>query len=118
MIYKSFFLYFSVCFLCSCTVRTDPGIGKKVGRIVNVSKQGLISKTWEATVIRGGLSDGSGVIGLPLEITIESEGLAMEAMKCMEDQAEVIILYRVEFISSLFRSEHLQPYFCEQIFRK
>ena len=105
-------------FLSSCTIRTDPGKGQKIGRITNVSHQGLISKTWEATLVRGGLSDGSGVIGMPFEFTIESESLAMVAIDCMEKQTEVIVQYRIEFISSLFRSEYAQPNFCEQICRK
>ena len=66
--------------LCSCTFRTDPGEGSKIGRIVKVSHQGMFFKTWEATLVRGGLNDGSGVIGRAFEFTIEEVQLIYDAL--------------------------------------
>ena len=104
--------------LSGCYVRTDPGTGQKVGRIVKVSKQGLIFKTWEATLVRGGLNDGSGVMGMSFDFTIEDDSLAMQAIQLMQDQSEVILHYRIEGISSITRSESYLPNFCESLIKK
>ena len=56
-------------FLTSCTVN-KPSEGSKIGRIVKLSKYGLFSKTWEGELIRGGLTDGSGVNGTSFHFTI------------------------------------------------
>jgi hypothetical protein len=104
--------------LFSCTFRTDPGEGIKIGRIVKVSRQGLIFKTWEVTLVRGGLNDGSGVIGSSFEFTIENDSLAKEAVKLMENQSEVMVYYKTEFISSIKRSESYSPNFCVEIVKK
>ncbi len=46
--------------LSGCGFSTSPGSGDKIGQIVKISKQGLIVKTWEAQLIRGGMNGGSG----------------------------------------------------------
>ncbi len=103
--------------LAGCHVNTDPGTGKKIGRIVKFSKQGIFCKTWEGELIRGGLSDGSGSFGGSLHFTVEDASMAQIALDAFEKQYDVIIDYRKEFIHSITRSEHMDAYFVEKITR-
>jgi hypothetical protein len=102
-------------FLSSCYVNTDPGHGKKIGRIVKFSKQGMFYKTWEGELIRGGLSDGSGSFGGSFHFTVEDSAMADKALVAFNNQYEVVIDYRREFISSITRSESGDAYFVENI---
>jgi hypothetical protein len=101
--------------LSGCTICTNPGHGKKIGRIVKLERVGLLSKTWEGELIRGGFVDGSGSMGSVFHFTIEDEDLSKKALACVDDQSEVILHYRIELFSSLFRSEDLNPRFVEAI---
>lgn len=112
---KRFFFLLACISLCACTVRSDPGQGKKIGKIVKLSKQGMLWKTWEGELIRGGFSDGTGIMGGSFHFTIEDGNLAQCAEKFFEDQSEVILEYRVEFISSICRAESYQPNFAVSI---
>ena len=112
---KNILIYSVILLTCGCACRTDPGSGSKRGIIVHVSEQGMIWKTWEATLVRGGLSDGTGVMGGNFEFTIPDTALALKAIKFMESQEEVIIDYHMEGISSSTRSESSNPNFCDRI---
>jgi hypothetical protein len=101
--------------LSGCYIHTDPGTGKKIGRIVRFSKQGMLYKTWEGELIRGGITDGSGTLGGSFHFTIEDERLANKALDAFENQFEVIIDYRREFVSSWSRSEGSDAYFVDNI---
>ena len=92
--------------LTGCGFRgSDTGTSQKVGVIVRVSKVGMISETWEAQLIRGGLTDGSGAIGtVPFDFTVESYALAQKTKEYMEAGTEVKITYHTEMIYSSFRS--------------
>jgi hypothetical protein len=115
---KSIFFYsIMMIILTGCEIRTDPGTLTKIGKIVRVSKQGLIYKTWEGDLIRGGLTDGSGSFGASTHFTIESDVLANECIFCMENNIEVILYLEAEFISAIWRSESAQPYFLKSIKR-
>ncbi len=101
--------------LSSCSIHTDPGQGKKIGRIVKFSKQGMLFKTWEGELIRGGFTDGSGTMGTSFHFTVEDYDIAVLALEAFENQYEVIIDYRREFIHSLTRAENRDAYFVENI---
>ncbi len=101
--------------LAGCALHTDPGQGKKIGRIVKFSKQGMLFKTWEGELIRGGFTDGSGIMGTSFHFTIENYDLAKKALEAFENQSEVIIDYRREFIHLLTRAESGNAYFVENI---
>lgn len=101
--------------LSSCAIHTDPGQGKKIGRIVKFSSQGMLFKTWEGELIRGGFTDGSGIMGTSFHFTVEDYDLAELALKAFENQSEVIIDYRREFIHLLTRAESRDAYFVENI---
>lgn len=103
--------------LSGCYINTDPGKGKKIGRIVKFSKQGMIYKTWEGELIRGGLNDGTGSFGTSFHFTVEDSNMAEQAIYAFENQYEVIIDYRKEFIHSITRSEGSDAYFVEKITR-
>lgn len=101
--------------LSGCVIRTDPGHGRKVGRIVSLSKKGLIWKTWEGELIRGGFVDGSGSMGTSFRFTIEDDRLIDLAIECLDKQYEVALDFDVEFISSVSRSESYDPNFVKNI---
>jgi hypothetical protein len=89
-----------------CGVNTSPGNGEKIGQIVKISKQGMMSHTWEAQLIRGGMNGGSGSFGtVPFDFTIENDADAEKATQFMQNQTEVVIHYRMEGIYSSFRTE-------------
>jgi hypothetical protein len=93
-----------VCF-AGCGINFDPGNGEKIGQIVKVSHEGIYTETWEAQLIRGGLTSGSGAFGtVPFNFTIEDEALVKKVQGYMQNQTEVIIKYRIEGIYSRFRS--------------
>ena|SRR3989338_813487 len=95
----------------SCGGNISPGDGEKIGQIIKVSKQGMISKTWEAQLIRGGMVGGSGSFGVvPFDFTIESELVAQKVIEYMQNQTEVLIKYRMEGVYSVFRTDS-QGYF-------
>lgn len=91
-------------FLAACNVQT-PGESDKIGQIVSVHRQGISCKTWEASIVRGGFQNGSGVNGAAFGFTIESDSLAKLAQRYMESNTEVKIHYRSEGISSACRSD-------------
>lgn len=92
--------------LCGCGLNTSPGNGEKIGTIVKLKKVGMMSKTWEAELIRGGMNNGSGSFSpTPLDFTIETEEDAARIKKFMEDQTEVLVKYRQEGCYSINRTE-------------
>lgn len=92
--------------LIFCGFNTSPGDGEKIGQVVKISRQGLVSKTWEAQLIRGGMSGGNGSFGtVPFDFTIEDEEMAKKAIEYMQSQTEVVIKYRMECVYSRFRTE-------------
>ena|SRR3990167_4123715 len=75
---------------CICNV---PSNGEKVGQIVKVEETGVVCKTFEAELIRGGLTGGSGVAGgAPLHFTVRGD-LVGEAQEAMKTNAEVVVKY-------------------------
>lgn len=92
--------------LAACSINTSPGDGEKIGQVVKISKVGIIGVTWEAQLIRGGMSGGSGSFGTtPFDFTIESDSLAKVVTDYMDNQIEAVIKYHTEGLFSPFRSE-------------
>lgn len=87
-----------------CGLNT-PGESDKIGQIVSVHKQGMVCTTWEASIIRGGFSQGSGVNGAAFNFTIESDSLARVVQQYMKAGTEVEIHYRTEGIYKACRSD-------------
>jgi hypothetical protein len=72
-----------------------PSSGSKVGQIVRINREGILNKTWEAQLIRGGFSDGSGIMGRSFEFTVtEGSGFIPKLEDAMRKQSEVRIQYK------------------------
>ncbi len=99
---KKIALVSMACFALSGCWETQSG--EKIGQITRVAQQGAVVKTWEAEIIRGGLSSGSGVNGSAFHFTIENDELLKKVQKAMADQSEVKITFSKEMVSFL-RSE-------------
>lgn len=83
----------------------DKGNGKKVGMLTKASQEGILCKTYEATIQRGGFNGGSGVNGQAFNFTIEnSPELVKKVEELMNRQAEVEITYRSE-VATFCRAE-------------
>ena len=96
---------FMFVFLLLVGINLRPGYNEKIGQIVKVGHEGMFVKTWEAQLIPGGMSNGSGSFGInPFNFTIESETMAKEVKMYMQNQTEVIIKYRMEGVFSQFRT--------------
>jgi hypothetical protein len=93
-------------FLAGCGVNGTRGTGEKIGQVVKLSKQGFFVQTWEGQLIRGGMTDGSGTVGMkPFEFTVESDAMAKEVLEAMKNQTEVTITYRIEGLYSVLRTD-------------
>jgi hypothetical protein len=75
--------------------------GQKTGQIVDIWQSGLLIKTWECKLIRGGLDDGSGAFGQSIQLTIENEDQLQQAKECMRKKSPVIVSYHKELVSFL-----------------
>lgn len=94
-----------------CHWKTEKG--EKVGFIIKIAKQGVIFETCEATLIRGGINDGSGAFGSAFNFTIENNSLLEKAKQLMKERKEVRITYHKEAFTFL-RSES-NNYFLDDI---
>ena len=97
---------FTLLVLGGCGINaTDPGEGEKVGQVIKLTNQGVFSTTWEAELIRGGLSNGSGGFGVkPFDFTVPNK-LAEKVREYMENQTEVKIKYHSSGIYNLFSTD-------------
>jgi len=84
-------------FLSACWTT---GAGEKIGSIVKIAKEGVICKTWEVQLIRGGMNGGSGSFGVtPFNFVIENEDLLKKAQDALTTGSEVIIKYHHEAVT-------------------
>ncbi len=74
----------------------DMGRGEKIGAITRLQKTGIICQTWEGISQRGGINNGSGVVGGEFHFTIENDELAKKVQQAMENQQEVKLSYQKE----------------------
>jgi hypothetical protein len=74
----------------------DLGTGEKIGSITRLQKTGAFCKTWEGISQRGGINNGSGVMGGEFHFTVEDEALAKKVLQAMEAQQEVKLSFRKE----------------------
>lgn len=92
--------------ISGCSCNGHPGQGQKIGQIVKLSKGGVLFKTNEAQLIRGGLNGGAGAFGVrPFDFTIVSDFDAEKVRKFMDEQTEVIITYNTSFFFWLASSD-------------
>lgn len=88
-----------------CGSGINAGEGKKIGRIVKIGEHGMICPTYEAEIIRGGFSDGSGVNGISLDFSIKDIKLYDELVVAMENQEEIELSYTKQNFSGFCYSE-------------
>ena len=88
--------------LSACWTIAD---GKKTGIIVKLAKEGAFHGTYEAELIRGGFSNGSGANGQSFHFTIENDRLVKKLKKAFENQDEVIIKYHTEAFRGCMRGQ-------------
>jgi hypothetical protein len=80
--------------------------GQKVGQVFGINEQGVLRKTWEAELVRGGMTNGSGAFGTkPFDFTVPSE-LAELVKKYSAEQTEVIIHYHQPRVYWYWNSEN------------
>lgn len=88
--------------LTGCLVTSN---GEKRGEIVKLAQEGIICKTWEGELIRGGLNDGSGGFGSRIfPFTVENADLLKKVQYALENNKEVKISYHHE-VFTFCRSE-------------
>jgi hypothetical protein len=88
--------------------------GEKIGTIVKLAAEGVIIKTWEGELIRGGMNNGSGSFGGSFHFTVETPALIEKAQEALRNQREVRIKYHKEMFSWL-RTENKESYFVDEI---
>ena len=79
--------------------------GEKIGVIVKCASEGVIVKTYECELIRGGMNGGSGSFGKSFHFTVENKNDIPILEEALNNQSEVKIAYHIE-IASWLRSEN------------
>ncbi len=87
--------------------------GDKVGVIVKCANEGLLIKTYECELIRGGMQGGSGSFGKSFHFTVENRKDIPVLEDALNNQREVHITYHKELLT-MFRSE-TDNYFLDSI---
>ena len=82
----------------------DYGGGEKIGTVIRLAQHGVFCKTYEATLIRGGIQNGSGGFAQPFDFTIEDPTLLKQVEAALDSQQEVKIKYHSE-IATFCRAE-------------
>lgn len=82
----------------------DLGGGEKIGVIMKVGQRGLLCKTNEVELMRGGLNNGTGATGAVFHATVEDPSLLQKLKDAMESQSEVKLTYHEE-LTTFCRSE-------------
>lgn len=75
------------------------GNGEKVGQVVKLAETGIICKTWEGEIVRGGYNGGSGVQGASFDFTIEDPALLAQIQAALDGQYEIRLYYRTEMVT-------------------
>jgi hypothetical protein len=88
--------------------------GEKVGNIVKISREGAFVSTWEVTLIRGGMNDGSGAFGASSQYTVENDKLAFKLQQLMGEKKQVTIKFHKEAFWHPWRTDSL-GYFLDDV---
>lgn len=79
--------------------------GTKVGIIVKCASEGILSKTYECELVRGGVSDGSGTLGKSFHFTAEHSEMFSVLDDALNNQRQVRIKYHTELMAAPWRTE-------------
>lgn len=89
-------------FILSSCIETETG--DKIGVVTKCAWEGVIFKTYECELIRGGMNDGSGSFGKSFHFTVEKKELIDDLQKIFSNQKMIKIRYHKEAFTFL-RSE-------------
>ena len=89
--------------------------GDKVGIIVKCANEGVLVKTYECELIRGGMQDGSGSFGKSFHFTAENKSDLPMLEDALNNQREVHITYHQEWWTFPWRSETENNMFLDSI---
>lgn len=92
-------------FLSGCGHGLQSGTGKKIGQVIQIGQHGLLCKTYEGKLVRGGFNTGSGVSGGVFEFTVDDHSMFAELQKAMESQEEIEVTYQKVSFSGPCTSE-------------
>ncbi len=101
----------ALCLLMAGCWETSKGV--KLGTIVKCANEGVLIKTYECELIRGGLNDGSGSFGRSFHFTVPSALVSM-ASDALESQREVKLSYHQELLT-LWRTKTEDNSFADSI---
>ncbi len=92
--------------MTSCSLH-NPCEGRKIGYIVKLAEEGVLFKTTEGELVRGGLQDGTGTLGGSFNFVIKEYETKKLAEYYMRNNIEVIISYKIPMlgIKTQFESE-------------
>ena len=82
-------------YILSCVLRPVHK-GERVGQIIKLSQGGILFKTYEGELIKGGMSNGSGGFAAPLNFTIKNPLLLQQAKTALLNGKEVVVYYHTE----------------------
>lgn len=88
--------------------------GEKVGVVVKCAHEGIIFKTYECELIRGGMTDGSGSFGKSFHFTVENKADMPILEEALNNQKEVKITYHAELFTFI-RTESQHNMFLDSI---
>jgi len=82
------------------------GSGEKVGTVIKIAKEGIIFKTWEAEIIRGGMNNVSGGFSTkPFFFTITDKEMLHNVQQSFDSGKEIKIHYKRRFYIFNWNSE-------------
>ena len=107
-------LLIAACVIPLLTGCWETSNGEKIGIIVKLAKEGMIIKTQEGELIRGGMSSASGTVGKSFHFTVENQSMLPIIEQAMNEQKQVKIKYHQEF-ATLWRTETGDNTFVDQV---
>lgn len=97
-IIKTLIFLFLTIYLSGCGYHKSEG--EKIGSIVKLAKEGLICKTNESELIKGGMNNGSGGFGTkPFYFTIQDDSVLKIIEFALNNNKEVKIKYYERLIA-------------------
>lgn len=92
---------------CMCA---NPTQGKKIGMITSLSDEGIVCKTHEGVLQRGGINSGSGTVGQQITFNIKPGDVDLldQARDAMESGAEVELTFSRPWVSSICSRENAE----------
>lgn len=75
-------------------INLKPTSGAVTGQVVKIAHEGIVSKTYEIELVRGGLTDGSGTMGRSYSFTVNNDEILKGLTEAMEKKQTVVVHYK------------------------